>query len=295
MKTGTEKDMINIQKLVGKISEGDIKYVDCYVSSNFGIFIPSVGFCQYAIRPQHTHPAYSFVLVFSKEQAIFPIKIKMLPNHYLAAGMAPNLPHEEDETDTFTRYIVIFVSKEFYETTYSNYSDKLPEQYFWKQFLIHNEVMTYIKKFMAEYESQLPGYENVLESLGTAITHQIIRSILEINNSVDTITKKFEIERTIEFMHQHFGEKLTIDSLAKIANMSQAHFIRTFKKETKLAPMEFLIRLRIDKAKKLLRSENMNITQVSLKCGFSSTSHFSSSFSKQAGITPSEYQKSYAE
>lgn len=46
------------------ISESDLKYVDYYVSENFAIFIPSVGFCEYAIMPQHTHPAYSFILFF---------------------------------------------------------------------------------------------------------------------------------------------------------------------------------------------------------------------------------------
>ena len=59
-----------IQNLVGDISESNLKYVDCYISDELGLFIPSVGFCEYAIIPQHTHPAYSFVLFFSKEQNI---------------------------------------------------------------------------------------------------------------------------------------------------------------------------------------------------------------------------------
>ncbi|MDA8212033.1 MAG: AraC family transcriptional regulator [Clostridia bacterium] len=155
--------------------------------------------------------------------------------------------------------------------------------------------MIYLKKFMSEYENKLPGYQHVLGALATTITHQIIRSILRITNKVDFITDKFEIERTLEFMYQHFGEKLTLTALAQIAKMSESHFIRIFKKETGLSPMEFLIRVRIDKAKKLLRSGTKNITEVSLQCGFSSTSHFSSSFTKHTGITPSDYQNSYAQ
>lgn len=295
MKKIKAEDMTNIRKLVGDITESNLKYVDYYVSENFGIFIPSVGFCEYAIMPQHTHPAYSFTLFFSKRQSIIPVKIKVLPEHYLVTAMAPNVPHEEKETDTFTRYMAIFVSQELYETIYKNYSSTSPEQYCWDQFLVGHEMMTYLKKFMSEYENKLPGFQNVLEALATTISHQIVRSILKITMKVDFVTDKFEIERTVEFIYQHFGAKLTISDLAQIASMSESHFIRVFKKETGYSPMEFLIRVRIDKAKKLLRSGTKNITEVSLQCGFSSTSHFSSSFTKHTGVTPSEYQNSYTQ
>ncbi|MTI81103.1 MAG: helix-turn-helix domain-containing protein [Firmicutes bacterium] len=287
-------DMTNIRGLVGDITESNLKYVDYYCSENFGIFIPSVGFCEYAIMPQHTHPAYSFILFFSEEQSITPVKVKMLPEHYLVSAMAPGVPHEEKEADNFTRYIAILISKELFETTYSNYSSKQPEQYCWNQFQVGHDIMIYLKEYMSEYDSKLPGYQDVLEALARTITHQLIRSILRITNKADYIIEKFEIERIVEYMYQHFGEKLTITALAKMVKMSESHFIRIFKKETGQSPMDFLMRVRINKAKKLLRSRSKNITEVSLQCGFSSTSHFSSSFTKHTGITPSNYQKSYA-
>lgn len=289
------EEMETIQKLVGDISEQDLRYVDCYIAQNTGIFIPSVGFCSYALRHQHTHPSYSFVVFFSIEQGFFPVQIELLPDHYLAMAMSPDLPHEEEEEDEFTRYVALFISKELFESVYAKYSDNPPEQYFWKQFQAEPEIMTYLKKFMAESENKLAGCRDVLDSLGTIITHQLIRNLLQINNPEKYITEKFEIERTIEFMHQSFGDKLTIAELAKMVSMSESHFTRTFKQETGLAPMEFLIKLRLEKAKKLLRSGAKNITEVSLQCGFSSASHFSASFTKHLGITPSEYQHSYGE
>lgn len=294
MKKSMGIDMTNIRGLVGDITESNLKYVDYYCSENFGIFIPSVGFCEYAIMPQHTHPAYSFILFFSEEQSITPVKVKMLPEHYLVSAMAPGVPHEEKEADNFTRYIAILISKELFETTYSNYSSKQPEQYCWNQFQVGHDIMIYLKEYMSEYDSKLPGYQDVLEALARTITHQLIRSILRITNKADYIIEKFEIERIVEYMYQHFGEKLTITALAKMVKMSESHFIRIFKKETGQSPMDFLMRVRINKAKKLLRSRSKNITEVSLQCGFSSTSHFSSSFTKHTGITPSNYQKSYA-
>ncbi|MDP4145870.1 MAG: AraC family transcriptional regulator [Bacillota bacterium] len=289
-----EKTLENIQELVGNITEQNLKYVDFYVTEHFGIFIPSVGFCEYAITPKHTHPAYSFVLFFSKEQTIVPMEIEVLPNHYLAAAMSPNVPHEEEKTDEFTRYIAIFISSEFYEKCLGTYSDKCAEKYFWKQFLINQDIMFYIKKFMREYENKAPACDELLESLSTIITHQLIRDMLKVGDSLEFTVEKFEIEKTIEHMHQNFGEKLTVGGLAKLVNMSESHFIRTFKQETKLTPIEYLIKLRIDKAKKLLRSRVKSITEIALQCGFNSTAHFSSCFAKQMGSTPTEYQNVYS-
>lgn len=80
-----------IQNLVGEITESNLKYVDCYISDELGIFIPSVGFCEYAITPQHTHPAYSFVLLLSKEHTIVVPEKELIENHYLMTAMSPDV------------------------------------------------------------------------------------------------------------------------------------------------------------------------------------------------------------
>ena len=287
-------DITKARALVGDVTEEDLRNVDYYVSDNLGIFIPSVGFCQYAIRHQHVHPVYSFVLFFSAEQNIDPVKIEMRPEHYLVTAMSPDVPHEEDQGDVFTRYIAILISRELYETKYAGYSKTPPGKYEWDQFLVPHEVMFLLKKFMAEYENKLPGHEQVLEAFAVAITHQLIRSFLNIDFAPEGITERFEIARVLEYMHQNYGQKLSVRKLATIVNMSESHFTRTFKKETGMAPMEYLITVRLDKAKKLLRAGTMNITEISLHCGFNSISHFSSSFAKHLDITPSEYQSSYS-
>ncbi|MGL5354368.1 MAG: helix-turn-helix domain-containing protein [Clostridium sp.] len=286
-------DLKDIQSLVGYITEENLKCVDCYVSPEFGLFIPSVGFCEYAISPQHVHPAYSFVLFFSEEQSLIPVKIEVLPNNYLATALAPNLPHEEKEDGGFTRYIAIFISKEFYEKSYRIYRDEEPEIYEWNQFLVNKDIMMYIKNFMVEYENKSIGYKEILHSLANVITHKLIRNIIKIEISSELYTEKFDIDKVIEYMNQNYEGKLTIDNLAKIAKMSESNFIRVFKKETKLTPIEYLIKLRLEKAKKLLRGGTKTITEIALQCGFNSTSHFSSCFRKQYGNSPTEYKVSY--
>lgn len=286
-------DMKNIRDLVGDVNESDLRYVDCYTSDNFGIFIPRVGYCQRSIKPMHTHPAYSFV-VFPSEQSIMPVDIEMKHHYYLAAAFGPDVPHEEEVKDTFTRYVAITIAKELYESVYAIYCCNPPGKYLWYQFQVENDIMFYLKKFISECENGFPGANDLRVVFSIIMTHQLIRNILNISNQVDITTDKFEIQRTVAFMHQHFGEKLSIAGLAKKANMSESHFIRVFKTETGLPPMEYLIKIRHCNAKMLLRGGIDSITEVSLQCGFNSISHFSTSFSKHIGMTPSEYQKSYS-
>lgn len=185
-------DITKARVLVGDVTEEDLRNVDYYVSDNLGIFIPSVGFCQYAIRHQHVHPAYSFVLFFSAEQSIVPVKLEMRPEHYLVTAMSPDFPHEEEQGDVFTRYIAIMISRELYESKYAEYSKTPPGKYEWDQFLVPHEFMFLLKKFMAEHENKLPGHEQVLEAYAVAITHQLIRSLLKIDVAPEGITERFD-------------------------------------------------------------------------------------------------------
>ena len=108
-------ELEKIRNLVGDITEENLRNVDCYVSEHIGIFIPSVGYCDYAITPRHTHPAYSFVIFFSENQPLVKPKIELTENDYLMVAMSPDIPHEEKEEEVFTRYAAILISKEIYD------------------------------------------------------------------------------------------------------------------------------------------------------------------------------------
>ncbi|MFP4698476.1 MAG: helix-turn-helix domain-containing protein [Eubacteriales bacterium] len=286
-------DLIKVQSLVGEITESDLRYVDYYVSSDIGIFIPSVGFCQYAITYQHIHPSYSFILFPFKEQSMVNIEMEVPQNKYLSVAIGPDIPHEEKSENGFSRYMAIFIKKSHFDEIYKRYASKAPKKYNWKQFLVNKSIMLYLKRFMSEYENKLIGYEEVLDSLSKIIVHQIIRDILHLEKEDLNYIESNDIENIIEYIHQNYGEKLVIGELSTLINMSESHFIRKFKKEMDVTPMEYIINLRIEKAKKLLRSGTKNITEIALQCGFNSASHFSASFQKQMGRTPTEYQSDY--
>lgn len=289
----SDSDFKIVQSLVGSdITKENLRYVDFYISEKLSIFIPSIGFCEYAIRPHHCHPAYSFIILFSDEQKLITPTVSIPYDHYIVTCISPEIPHEEKISDEFNRYIALFIDKDFFHSIFSMYSSNKFSYYSWNTFTINKNIMFFINKFMSEYEDKSYGSENILNSLSKIITNELIRCTLKLENKrADKHLEYDSIQYVVDYINQHFSEKITVESLCKLINMSESNFNKSFKKQTDSSPIEYLINIRLKKAKKFLRESNFSITDISLKCGFYSASHFSSCFMKQLGITPSEYKK----
>lgn len=289
------KDLIKIQSLVGAVTEEDLACVDVAVAEHLGIFVPSTGFCKYAISPKHTHPAYMFNIFLEDEKIIVQREIEVPQNKYLAVVLSPELPHEEKVGETFKRYYAVMVSKSYFEREYSAYGMGMAPKYVWKQFTVGNNLMFYINQFTYEYERDGKNKGKTLEALSMLITQSLIRSLIDQEDKVVVLSKEYMIQKVEHYMHQNYYSKIVVGELAELVNMSESHFIRTFKRATNLSPMEYLMNIRIDKAKKILMDGTKSITDIALSCGFSSASHFSVSFQKKTGRTPTEYRKKYIE
>lgn len=90
----------------------------------------------------------------------------------------------------------------------------------------------------------------------------------------------------------NLSKKWTLEEMAKHNNVGITNLIKLVKEETGYTPANYLIFLRLEKAKEMLTKTNSNLTNIALECGFYSSQHFSSTFSKWIGTTPSVYRKS---
>ena len=91
-------------------------------------------------------------------------------------------------------------------------------------------------------------------------------------------------------MDRTYAEPLDITSLARIALVSEAHFIRTFRATFGETPHTYLQRRRIERAMFLLRSTGRTVTEICMDVGFTSLGTFSRTFHSVVGETPSEYR-----
>lgn len=99
------------------------------------------------------------------------------------------------------------------------------------------------------------------------------------------------LRRITEFMEAHLDENFRLDELAREAGMSKFYFCRLFHKTTGMSPSQYFIRLRMEKARRLLRETSQSIIQIGLEVGYSSPSHFAQIFQREAGMPPSEYRR----
>lgn len=115
-----------------------------------------------------------------------------------------------------------------------------------------------------------------------ALANQIVLRQQTVEPAQTTRARKF-----IEDQHQ---EKLSLGAVARQAGMSTFHFCKTFKKVTGLRFTEYVSRVRIEEAKKLLLNLNYRTSEIGYHVGFHSLSHFNRAFRSIVGETPKEYR-----
>ncbi|MFA9195033.1 AraC family transcriptional regulator [Flavobacterium sp. FBOR7N2.3] len=102
-----------------------------------------------------------------------------------------------------------------------------------------------------------------------------------------------KISHSISFMKAHLSQVLTIDELANQAFYSVSRYSELFKQKTGYSPIQFFIRLKIQKSCEYLNFTNLNIKEICKEVGFDDPYYFSRMFKKQIGLPPMQYKKTH--
>lgn len=103
----------------------------------------------------------------------------------------------------------------------------------------------------------------------------------------------FDLPTVFSYIENNLSMKITISTLAAIAHMHPTHFIRYFKKETGQTPGDYISQRKMERAKYLLGSTELQICEISEQLGFYDTMHFSKTFKKRYSLSPTAYRKMY--
>jgi AraC-like DNA-binding protein len=98
--------------------------------------------------------------------------------------------------------------------------------------------------------------------------------------------------RARDAMDRTYAQPLDVPTLARIAHVSEAHFIRTFRATFGETPHRYLQRRRVERSMFLLRETDRSVTEISIDVGFRSLGTFSRTFRDIVGRSPSEYRRS---
>lgn len=111
-------------------------------------------------------------------------------------------------------------------------------------------------------------------------------------------TKKLEDGRPIriakKYMEEHYMDSITMEDVSAIAGFSTTYFSSLFKRETGMTFLEYLLYLRMEEAKRLLKKTNINVSNICQDVGYSDIKYFTKTFIKYTGLKPTAYRKIYS-
>ena len=99
------------------------------------------------------------------------------------------------------------------------------------------------------------------------------------------------MKRVLEHIHVHIGDNIEVEELAGLASVTKPYFIKLFKREFGISPVQYINRKKVERAQLLLFTTDKTVKEVAYKLGFSDQNYFIRLFRKLAGITPQEYRR----
>jgi len=101
------------------------------------------------------------------------------------------------------------------------------------------------------------------------------------------------LRRVTELVHAEIEDELSLHKMAEAAGLSAAHFSQMFRKSTGESPHQFVLRIRVERAKEMLRAPKARVLDVAIACGFKTQQHFARVFRRACGATPTEYRQEF--
>jgi AraC-like DNA-binding protein len=100
-----------------------------------------------------------------------------------------------------------------------------------------------------------------------------------------------QLSEVLGYMERHLAEPLTVADLTRVAHMSQTSLMRCFRQVLGRSPIEYLIGLRVSRARELLRGTDLRVTEIAFRVGFGDSNYFCRQFRKLAGTSPREWRR----
>jgi len=125
--------------------------------------------------------------------------------------------------------------------------------------------------------------------------YQLFAMLIRQHGEPATIEPVGSVRTWAEYMERHASEGITVQEVARMAGHSRTYFSTVFAKTFGMAPVEYIYKVRMNRAKELLISTDASITEVAYSLGYPNLYTFSRAFTKYLAMSPSEYRSRYRE
>lgn len=201
--------------------------------------------------------------------------------------------------------LVYYIMKVEFSFLFSNQLDLCQTKYinplvqnrifFQNQIPQDEKLLALVRHLIGEYNRQEVGYELEIKAYIYHILVLLLRHYGKqtIDETEQEKQRKIisRLRPVLEYMDQHYNEKLSLKQLATMVNMSRHHFCRLFRNIIGKPPVEYINQLRINKALSLLQESSLNVSEIAMTVGFNDSNYFSRMFKKYKQVSPSKMQK----
>ena len=155
---------------------------------------------------------------------------------------------------------------------------------------LQEEVENILNEALFEYKQKNSGYELIAKALLLkllVITGRAYSGAIK-GTETEKLFKKFKdvVLRSKEYINLNYNKDITLNEIAKEVNYSKSHFSYLFKAVTGQTFVEYLNKVRIEKAIELLKNTDKNIIEISYEVGYNSVANFNKNFKTITGLTP---------
>ena len=157
------------------------------------------------------------------------------------------------------------------------------------------EVWDYLFSLVLEMEKEYKARKDYWDIyVGADLRKMFItlfRECPEMTDKLKLDSSAYIAYQALNYLDNHYLEEITIDRLSSAMNFSKHYLSHIFKEETGYSPMDYVISLRVNRAKTLLSNTDKNISEIALDCGYTDFSYFSKQFRKKTGIPPKQFRE----
>ncbi len=157
------------------------------------------------------------------------------------------------------------------------------------------DILHLLRDMLRETEGKQTGYEQICQSLLTVVLVRIARRVGFATEVVQRHNVSRESTAARRYIDNHYRENLTLEILAEAVHISKYHLAHVFSREYGISPINYMLNLRLQECRELLRTTDYSVAQIARMTGFSSPSYFSQRFRASVHITPIQYRKQFKE
>ncbi|MDR7869321.1 MAG: AraC family transcriptional regulator [Tissierellaceae bacterium] len=263
-----------------------------FIGRNIAVFIPE----RYVTERPMIQDDYHIVIFHSSPPfaTINNKQYKLKSGTLLFMSPGTEIRVEPIKTKSQPKYVALNIKKDFFEEILLKIVGKQKVKP-----LIYDNPYSYktldlIEFFMQEFIYMDSPNRLIIDSIETQLVIQLLRDmdLDPIVTKINQSQEKSYVQQAITYIENYYNSNITINEICDAIYISPCHFQRIFKKTMNKTPYQFILEFRLNKAKELLKKEDISIAEIAGLCGFLSSGHFSTVFKKNEGITPLKYRNS---